>query len=129
MKFAERATVYRAALLLAPVLAVIFAFFFLVTPARAAQPLTLVIEGAGGNQVPIAIVPFRAEEGLAQKVTPIVNADLTRSGLFKMVDAGGLNPPPYEPQDVNYGTWRARGADAVVIGNIAPRPDGRYDVN
>ena len=126
MKFAERAMVYRAAPLLAHFFALIYVLFF-VTPVRAA--LTIEIIGAGGSQVPIAIVPFRAEEGLSQKVTPVVNADLTRSGLFKMVDAGGVNPPPYEPQDVNYGTWRARGADAVVIGNIAPRPDGRYDVN
>jgi TolB protein len=48
--------------------------------------------------------------------------------LIKLVDAGGLNPPPYEPQDINYGTWRTRGADAVVIGSVSPRSDGRYDV-
>ncbi len=29
---------------------------------------------------------------------------------------------------MNYGTWRARGADAVVIGSISPRSDGRYDI-
>ena len=40
-----------------------------------------------------------------------------------------MNPPPYEPQDVNYGTWRTRGADALVIGSVSPRPDGRYDVH
>jgi TolB protein len=51
-----------------------------------------------------------------------------RSGVIKLVDAGGLNPPPYEPQDINYGTWRSRGADAIVIGSVAPRSDGRYDV-
>ena len=100
---------------------------FFLTPVHAA--LTIEIIGAGGNQIPIAIVPFRTEEGLSQKITPVVNTDLSRSGLFKLVDAGGLNPPPYEPQDVNYGTWRARGADAVVIGSIAPRSDGRFDVN
>jgi TolB protein len=44
------------------------------------------------------------------------------------VDAGGLNPPPHEPQDVDYATWRARGADAIVIGAVSPLPDGRYDV-
>src|SRR5215813_718914 len=125
MKFAERALGCGAALL-ASILAAAFALGLLATPARAA--LTIEITGAGSNQLPIAIVPFRAEDGLSQKITPIVNADLTRSGLFRMVDVGGVNPP-YEPQDVNFGTWRARGADAVVIGTIAPRPDGRYDVN
>ena len=90
--------------------------------------LTIEIVGTGASQFPIAIVPFRAEAGLAQALTPVVAADLARSGLFSMVDAGGLNPLPYEPQDVNYAIWRARGADAVVIGSVAPLPDGRYDV-
>jgi TolB protein len=73
-------------------------------------------------------VPFRAETGLAQPVTPVIASDLARSGLFRMVDSGGLNPLPHEPQDLNYPVWRARGADAVVIGTVAPLPDGRYDV-
>src|SRR5688500_16641342 len=123
LMLAERATIFRAALY--------FALIFLLGlfAARAHSALTIEIVGSGARQIPIAIVPFRAEEGVAQKVTPIVAADLTNSGLFKMIDAGGLNPPPYDPQDVNYGTWRTRGADAVVIGSISPRPDGRYDVH
>jgi TolB protein len=97
-------------------------------PPAAQAVLTIEIIGSGTTQFPIAIVPFRAEAGLAQPIAPVVAADLARSGVFKLVDAGGLNPPPYEPQDVNYGTWRARGADAVVIGTIAALPDGRYDI-
>jgi len=64
--------------------------------------LTIEIVGTGASQFPIAVVPFRAEAGLAQAVTPVVAADLERSGLFRIVDTGGLNPPPYEPQEVNY---------------------------
>ena len=97
-------------------------------PPAARAVLTIEIVGTGANQFPVAIVPFRAEPGLQQPVTPVVSADLARSGLFRMVDAGGLNPPPYEPQDVDYATWRARGADAVVIGTVAPLADGRYDI-
>jgi TolB protein len=94
--------------------------------ARAA--LTIEIIGSGATQFPVAVVPFRAEVGLAQPVTPVIASDLARSGLFRMVDSGGLNPLPHEPQDLNYPVWRARGADAVVIGTVAPLPDGRYDV-
>jgi TolB protein len=97
------------------------------TPAAHAV-LTIEIVGSGTNQFPIAIVPFRAEGGLSQPITPVVSADLARSGVFKLVDAGGINPLPAQPQDVNYDTWRTRGAEAVVIGTIAPLPDGRYDV-
>jgi TolB protein len=94
--------------------------------ARAA--LTIEITGAGASQIPVAIVPFRAEEGLAQRLTPVVEADLARSGLFRTVDPGGMNPVPHEPEQVNYAQWRARGADAVVIGSVAKAADGRYDI-
>jgi TolB protein len=97
-------------------------------PSAARAVLTIEIIGSGANQFPIAIVPFRAEAGNPQPVTPVIGADLGRSGVFRMVDAGGINPPPYEPQDVNYATWRARGAEAVVIGTVSPLSDGRFDV-
>ena len=96
------------------------------SPARAA--LTIEIIGTGATQLPIAVVPFRAEGSLAQQITPVIAADLARSGVFRTIDSGGLNPLPHEPQDLNYSTWRARGADAVVIGAVSQLPDGRYDV-
>jgi len=100
----------------------------LALPGAARAALTIEIIGSGANQVPVAIVPFRAEDGLAQKITPVVAADLTRSGLFKMVDSGGVVPVPYEPGEVDYAIWRARGAEAIVIGSVSPLPDGRYDI-
>ncbi len=100
----------------------------LLASALARAALTIEIIGAGATQIPIAIVPFRAEESLAQQITPVVAADLTRSGLFKMVDPGGMVPVPYEPESLNYPQWQARGAEAVVIGTVAQMSDGRYDV-
>lgn len=100
----------------------------LLTAGAAGAAMTIEIVGAGANQIPVAIVPFRAEEGLAQKLTPVVAADLTRSGLFRMVDPGGMNPVPYEPEQLNYGQWQARGAEAVVIGSVSKAADGRYDI-
>ncbi|HKU69449.1 MAG TPA: Tol-Pal system protein TolB, partial [Burkholderiales bacterium] len=96
------------------------AFLLLLAPLPLAHAaLTIEIVGAGANQFPIAIVPFRAEAGLPQQLTPVIEADLARSGMFKTVDAGGVNPSPSEPQDVNFPTWRARGADAIVIGSVS----------
>ena len=89
--------------------------------------LTIEIVGSGANQIPIAIAPFRAEEGTPQPLTPVIAADLTRSGLFKTVDAGGI-APPYEPADINYGQWKARGAEALVIGHVTPR-NGQFEVS
>lgn len=100
--------------------------FFLAQPALA--QLRIEVIGGGATQIPVAIVPFRAEEGLAQRLTPVVAADLARSGLFKMIDPGGMNPVPHEPEQVNYPQWRARGADAVVIGSVSKAADGRYEI-
>ncbi|MGE5526646.1 MAG: Tol-Pal system beta propeller repeat protein TolB [Rhodospirillaceae bacterium] len=97
-------------------------------PYMARAALTIEIVGAGATQIPVAIVPFRAEDSLAQKITPVIAADLTRSGLFKMIDPGGMVPVPYEPEQLNYPQWQARGAEAVVIGTIGQMSDGRYDV-
>jgi TolB protein len=106
----------------------IFLLALLLAPSLAHAALTIEIIGAGANQTPIAIVPFRAEDGLAEKMTPVIAADLARSGLFKTVDAGGMVPVPYEPDQVNYPQWRVRGAEAVVIGSVSRLPDGRYDI-
>ena len=106
--------------------AVVLILVALPLPAHAA--LTIEIIGSGSNQFPIAIVPFRAEAGIPQALTPVIAADLARSGVFRPVDAGGINPPPAEPQDINYGTWRTRGAEAVVIGSVSPLSDGRYEI-
>lgn len=100
----------------------------LLAPGAARAALTIEIIGAGANQIPIAIVPFRAEDALAAKLTPVIAADLARSGLFKPVDAGGMVPVPHEPEQVVYPQWQARGAEAVVIGSTTLLPDGRYDI-
>ncbi len=105
-----------------------FALWLLLSAGSAVASLTIEIVGAGANQIPVAIVPFRAEAGLAQRITPVVAADLARSGLFKTVDPGGMNPVPHEPEQLNYAQLRARGADAVVIGSVTKAPDGRYDI-
>ncbi|HEX6005693.1 MAG TPA: Tol-Pal system beta propeller repeat protein TolB [Burkholderiales bacterium] len=103
------------------------ALVFLAIPAARAA-LTIEIIGAGAKQIPIAIVQFRAEDTLSQAITPVITADLARSGLFRAVDAGGVNPLPTEPAEVNFGTWTARGAEALVIGNVVAQPDGRYEI-
>ncbi len=101
----------------------------LLAPRAGHAALTIEIIGAGANQIPIAIAPFRAEDQLAQqRLTPVIGANLVRSGLFKTVDPGGIVPMPAEPGEVNYAQWRARGAEALVIGTVTLLADGRYDV-
>ena len=90
--------------------------------------LTIEIIGGGATAIPIAIVPFSNEPNYPLSVTSVVGADLSRSGLFKLVDASGIAPRPSRAEDVRFGDWTARGADAVVVGSMAPQPDGRVEV-
>ncbi len=84
------------------------------------------IAGTGANQIPIAIAAFANNGGAPQDVPQIVRDDLTRSGLFKMVDAGPTPLP--ETTAVNFGEWKGRGADALVTGSVNRLADGRFDV-
>lgn len=90
--------------------------------------LTIEITGGGSNQIPIAVMRMAGESQLPQNITDIVEADLNRSGRFRTLYAGGPNPPPTEPSQVNFADWRNRSADALVIGSVQPLPDGRFEV-
>jgi len=107
----------------------IFAFlaltFLACSPARA--QLTIEIVGGAGTTIPIAIVPFENEANWPLGITGIVAADLQRSGLFRSVEAGIL-PRPARAEDVKYGDFRARGADAAVVGSMRALGDGRVEV-
>ena len=97
-----------------------------VAPARA--QLTIEIVGGASTMVPIAIVPFENESTWPLGISGIVAADLQRSGLFRPVSDSGIVPRPSRAEDVKYAEFRARGADAVVVGSMRPLADGRVDV-
>jgi TolB protein len=102
------------------------AAFFLAGAVHA--QLSIEITGAGAQRIPIAIVPFAGEGALGQGISAIVRSDLERSGLFRALEVPPLSPPPTEASSVNYAEWRSRLADALVLGSVAARPDGRFEV-
>ena len=104
-----------------PPFAVVLFLWLISAPLHAA--LDIEIFGGGATQIPIAIVPFAAEEKLNQRITPVVAADLQRSGLFRMIEPAGL--APHEPIEVVYSEWINRGAGALVIGSTTLLPGGQ----
>jgi TolB protein len=99
---------------------------FVASGARA--QLQIEITGATEKRTPVAIVPFAGETALGPTaISAIVRADLERSGLFRALELPPLNPLPTEASTVNYSEWRSRLADAVVVGSVSSRPDGRYE--
>ena len=103
------------------------ALLLLAAPLARAQ-LSIEITGAGAQRIPIAVVPFAGEGALAQSISAVVRADLERSGLFRGLEVPPLSPHPTEASRVNYADWRSRLADALVLGSVAARPDGRFEV-
>ncbi|WP_307691668.1 Tol-Pal system beta propeller repeat protein TolB [Variovorax ginsengisoli] len=84
------------------------------------------VSGVGLTQLPIALVPFKGEEGSPQKISAIVQADLERSGQFRGVDASGQALDEASRPDLSL--WRQRTADSLVVGSVARLADGRFDV-
>lgn len=85
------------------------------------------VTGVGLTQLPIAIAPWRGEEGLPQKVAAIVQADLERSGLFRAI-SGSAGAGLDETSRPDLAPWRAQGADSLAVGSATRLADGRYDV-
>src|ERR1043165_5033129 len=100
---------------------------FLWLPAAQAQ-LSIEITGAGAQRIPIAIVPFAGESALPPGIISIVRTDLERSGFFRGLELPPTSPEPPEATSVNYAEWRSRLADALLVGSVQPRPDGRFEV-
>lgn len=97
-------------------------FALLLTGRAALAALTIEIVGGASNQIPISVVPFAGDNAVA----PVIDADLRRSGFFRMIPAPGISSA--DLSQVAYADWATRGAHAIVIGSVTPRADGRLDV-
>jgi TolB protein len=93
--------------------------------ASAQAQLKVEIAGVGSNQIPVAIAAFADESVAPDQVSAIIKADLERSGMFKVIDAGTVIA---ENASIDYGAWKSRGADALVVGSVQRLADGRLAV-
>lgn len=84
------------------------------------------ISGVGLTQLPIAVAAFRGDDAAPQKMGSIVQADLQRSGQFRLVDTSEAAYDEATRPDV--ALWRQKGADSLVTGSITRLADGRFDV-
>ena len=89
--------------------------------------LAIEITGAGAQRTPIAVVPFAGENALPPSVSSIIRGDLERSGLFRSLEVPSLQPALNEASQINYAEWRARLADALVVGSLVALPNGRFE--
>lgn len=83
------------------------------------------ISGIGASQIPIAVASFTNEQIAPQVVSRIIKDDLSRSGYFKLIET---TTPISEADEVNLADWKAKGADALLVGSVNMAGDGRFDV-
>jgi TolB protein len=98
--------------------------WLIASPAQA--QFRIEVSGVGLTQLPISIGSFRGQDGVPQKISTIILADLERSGQFRSVDSSG--PVLDELSRPDVAVWRQKGADSLVTGSVTRLPDGRYDV-
>ncbi|WP_374580833.1 Tol-Pal system beta propeller repeat protein TolB [Pseudoduganella sp.] len=86
--------------------------------------LRVEISGVGSNQIPVAIGPCANEAAAPAQISEIIKADLTRSGMFKIIDAGATT----NLMQLDATSWKARGADALAACAVTPLGNGSFDV-
>jgi TolB protein len=92
--------------------------------------LTIEITQGIDGGLPVAIVPFggAGKDRPPQDVAAVIEADLARSGRFSPLDQKIFVSRPVEDRQVVFKDWRIVKADALVIGNVKPVAQGRWQV-
>jgi len=94
------------------------------SPVRA--QMTVEITGVGSQQFPIAVANFFSDSALPEDMAAVIRADLARSGMFRIVEAG---PNPIaESAGVNFPDWKSRGADTLAIASAVRLADNRTEI-
>ncbi|HLV77528.1 MAG TPA: Tol-Pal system beta propeller repeat protein TolB [Marinobacter sp.] len=97
-----------------------------------AELLIRITEGAG-SAIPVAVVPF-AESGAmppGDKVSSIVQSDLTMSGEFRTLEPSKMLSLPSKGSDVYFRDWRMLGQRYVLVGELTRNGDriqARYEL-
>lgn len=94
-------------------------------PTLARAELTVEISGLGNERIPVAIAAFGGENVLPKSISDVIRADLERSGLFRLVDAGTQPLPDIAKPD--WAAWRSKGADVLLGGAVRRLADGNVE--
>jgi TolB protein len=98
--------------------------FFLAAIGAAQAQISIDVSGVGATQIPVAIGNFSLEAPGATQVADVVRSDLTRIGMFRVIDAGSLT----DSAAIKYEDYRGKGADALLGGRVSTAQSGRVDV-
>jgi TolB protein len=92
----------------------------------------LVIRVTQGNDTPsiIAVPPIEAKNGqLVEDISAIIEADLERSGFFKVIDRNNMLAFPSSEDDVYFRDWRLLGSEYLVVGAVKKDRQSRFELS
>lgn len=84
------------------------------------------ISGVGLTQLPVLVVPFKGEAQSPEKISDIVQANLVRSGQFKLLPSASLVMDEMSRPD--WTALRPLSAEAMLAGSITRLANGRYEL-
>ena len=93
-----------------------------IRPAEA--QLTVQITRGVTSPIPIAIVPFAADPGVALDVAQVIEADLARSGRFLGLPRSAMLQHPSTGAALDLAQWRLLKTDFVLVGRVRSTPPG-----
>ena len=94
--------------------------------AQPAQTQDVIISQADLRPLPIAVVSFTGQNGA--ELSGVIRDDLRRSGYFEPLDPASFIETGLTLANApNFPQWTSIGAQAVLYGEVTPRPDNRND--
>ena len=92
----------------------------------------LIIKVTQGNDQPtvVAVAPIAINGiSVSEDISTIVEADLSRSGLFRPIPRENMLSYPSSSEEVYYRDWRILGAEYLVVGSLNALIDSRYELS
>ena len=111
------------------VLTIILLYFVVVKQVFAIDEIVI---GKGVERgMPIAVVPFYngSDDFPKYTIDHIINSNLSATGKFEPMDSTSYLSLPYRNDQVRFKDWRLINADGLVIGEVKPTGNKRYDIS
>ncbi len=94
--------------------------------AALAQQAEVDLVGGRDAAAPMAVVPFAGTRGA--EIAAIIEADLNRSGQFRLLPERDMAERPTRSSEVNYPFWRTLGQDWLLVGQVSGDLSVQYEL-
>lgn len=84
--------------------------------------LEITVSGGVESAQPVAVVPFGSPDTVSFDIAAIIEANLSRTGLFEAYPRADMLERPTDIADFNSANWRAVRIDNVVLGRLQLDP-------